>query len=290
VLQNGAPAVGWITSLQLRGDDLWATVDWVDTNAVEAIRSGRYAYCSPAVVFGAVDPESGEPIGARLTSVALTNRPFLDGMEPLTARDPRVASLSPESVHIPAAAKAERKTTMEDEKKMAEMPEAPPSKAMARLRAMAAKYMAMDEHEATENEIMEAIEALLEKFEASQAMEAASMSDRVIAEGRAPASARDRLVKLCRADRVTFDALYPASEAPAADARLMSTRVAPQGGAPVERAPAAQVRHADAAADRAAKLMSDNSALSYKDALLQASRELRDEALRPLTAILGGIK
>ena len=290
VLQNGAPAVGWITSLQLRGDDLWATVDWVDTNAVEAIRSGRYAYCSPAVVFGAVDPESGEPIGARLTSVALTNRPFLDGMEPLTARDPRVASLSPESVHIPAAAKAERKTTMEDEKKMAEMPEAPPSKAMARLRAMAAKYMAMHEHEATENEIMEAIEALLEKFEASQAMEAASMSDRVIAEGRAPASARDRLVKLCRADRVTFDALYPASEAPAADARLMSTRVAPQGGAPVERAPAAQVRHADAAADRAAKLMSDNSALSYKDALLQASRELRDEALRPLTAILGGIK
>lgn len=289
VLQNGAPAVGWITSLQLRGDDLWATVDWVDTNAVEAIRSGRYAYCSPAVVFGAIDPESGEPIGARLTSVALTNRPFLDGMEPLTARDPRVASLSPESVHIPAAAKAERKTTMEDEKKMAEMPEAPPSKAMARLRAMAAKYMAMDEHEATENEIMEAIEALLEKFEASQAMEAASMSDRVIAEGRAPATARDRLVKLCRADRATFDALYPAQTAPAVDARLMSARVSPQGGLPAERAPS-QVRHADAAADRAAKLMSDNSALSYKDALLQASRELRDEALRPLTAILGGIK
>jgi hypothetical protein len=240
-------------------------------------------------VFGAVDPESGENIGARLTSVALTNRPFLDGMEPLTARDPRVASLSPESVHVPAAAKAERTPKMEDEKKMADMPAPPPNKTMARLRAMAAKYMAMDEHEATENEIVDAIECLLEKFEQSQMAEAANMSDRVIAEGRAPAAARDRLAKLCRADRATFDALYPAGEAPAADAKLMSARVAPQGGAPAERAPAAPVRHADAAADRAARLMSAGT-LDYKTALLQASRELRDEALQPITAILGGLK
>ena len=99
-----------------------------------------------------------------------------------------------------------------------------------------------------------------------------------------------RSAKLCRADRATFDALYPASEAPAADARLMSARVAPQGGAPVERAPASPVRHADAAADRAAKLMSSNGGMDYKTALLQASRELRDEALAPITAILGGLK
>jgi hypothetical protein len=58
---------------------------------------------------------------------------------------------------------------------------------------------------------------------------------------------------------------------------------------PVERAPQV-VRHADAAADRAAKLMSAAPSLSYKDALLQASRELREEALAPLNAILGGLK
>jgi len=286
VLQHGAPAVGWITALEVRGEELWATVEWCDPAAVEAIRSGRYAYCSPAVVFGAVDPESGEPIGARLTSVALTNRPFLDGMEPVTARDPRAASLSPESVHIPAAIRAEKETKMEDEKKMAvPMGE---SKAMAKLRAMGATYCNL-EGQVEEMAILEAIEKMLEKLEELEMAESAAMSDRVIAEGRAPATARDRLVKLCRADRVTFDALYPAQSAPAADARLMSARVAPQGGIPAERAPS-PVRHADAAHDRATRLMSANAALTYKDALLQASRDLREEALAPLTALIGGLK
>lgn len=282
VLQHGAPAVGWVTSLEVRGDDLWATVEWCDPAAVEAIRSGRYAYCSPAIVFGAIDPESGESIGARLTSVALTNRPFLDGMEPVTARDPRASSLSPESVHIPAAVKVERTPKMEDEKKMGE------SKAMTKLRSMGATYCNLD-GQAEEMAILEAIEKMLEKLEMLEMAESAAMSDRVIAEGRAPATARDRLVKLCRADRATFEALYPAQAAPAADARLMSARVAPQGGIPAERAPS-PVRHADAAHDRATRLMSANAALTYKDALLQASRDLREEALAPLTALIGGLK
>lgn len=272
VLQNGAPAVGWVTHLESRGEaGLYAHVDWVDPQAVERIRMGQYAYCSPAVVFGAIDPESGEAIGPKLTSVALTNRPFLDGMAALTARDPVAASLAPESVHVPTAAAVQKETTMEPEKK-------------SPLAGLAVK-MGMDP-EAAENEIIAAIEALLEKFEQNQMAEAAQMSDRVIAEGRAPAASRDRLAKLCRADRPTFDALFPAVEAPASDAKLMSARVSPQGGVPTSRV-VAPVRHADAADDRAAKLMSDHG-LSYKDALLRASRDLRDEALAPLTAALGG--
>ena len=79
VMQHGAPAVGWVVHLESRGDaGLYAHVDWVDPEAVERIRLGQYAYCSPAVVFGAIDPESGAAIGPKLTSVALTNRPFLD--------------------------------------------------------------------------------------------------------------------------------------------------------------------------------------------------------------------
>ncbi len=283
VLQNGAPAVGWITQLEHRGDTLWAKVDWVDPTAVERIRAGQYAYCSPAIVFGAIDPESGESIGAKLTSVALTNRPFLDGMAPITARDAARASLSPESVHIPAATTV-AEVKMDDEKKMA----APEGKAMARLRAMAAKYMNLD-GQAEEMAILDAMEQMLEKLEALEVAESMQMSDRVIAEGRAPAAARDRLVRLCRADRGTFDALYPAQEAPAADARLMSARVAPQGGVAPAPVGASPVRHADAAHDRAVRLMSDRG-LDYKTALLQASRDLRDEALAPLTQILGGLK
>jgi len=272
VMQHGAPAVGWVVHLDNRGDaGLYAHVDWVDPQAVERIRMGQYAYCSPAVVFGAIDPASGEAIGPKLTSVALTNRPFLDGMAALTARDPVTASLAPESVHVPTAAAVQKETTMENEKK-------------SPLAGLAVK-MGMDP-EAAENEIIAAIESLLEKFEQNQMAEAAQMSDRVITEGRAPAASRDRLAKLCRADRGTFDALFPTLEAPASDAKLMSARVSPQGGVPASRV-VAPVRHADAADDRAAKLMSDHG-LSYKDALLRASRDLRDEALAPLTAALGG--
>jgi phage I-like protein len=273
VLQHGAPAVGWVTHLESRGDaGLFAHVDWVDPQAVERIRMGQYAYCSPAVVFGAIDPESGAAIGPKLTSVALTNRPFLDGMAALTARDPIAASLAPESVHVPTAVAVKEDKTME------------PEKMKSHLAGLAMK-MGMDP-EAAEDQIIAAIEALLEKFEQNQMMEAMQMSDRVIADGRAPAASRDRLAKLCRADRPTFDALFPAVEAPASDAKLMSARVSPQGGVPASRV-VAPVRHADAADDRAAKLMSDHG-LSYKDALLRASRDLRDEALAPLTAALGG--
>ena len=274
VMQNGAPAVGWVVHLESRGEaGLYANVDWVDPQAVERIRMGQYAYCSPAVVFGAIDPASGEAIGPKLTSVALTNRPFLDGMAALTARDPIAASLAPESVHVPtAAAVKEDKIIME------------PEKMKSVLAGLAAK-MQMDPA-SPDSDIIAALEALMERMEMSQMAEAAQMSDRIIAEGRAPAASRDRLAKLCRADRPTFDALFPTLEAPASDAKLMSARVSPQGGAPVSRV-ATPVRHADAADSRAAALMSAHG-MSYKDALLRASRDLRDEALAPLTAALGG--
>lgn len=86
-LQNGAPAVGWIVELDNRGDaGLYGRVQWCDAEAVGYIRTGRYRYFSPAVVFAAVNPVTGEPQGPTLVSGGLTNRPFLDGMEPVTAR------------------------------------------------------------------------------------------------------------------------------------------------------------------------------------------------------------
>ncbi len=86
VMQNGAPAIGWLKSLENRGKDgLWGTVEWMDAKAVDYIRSGRYKFFSPAVMFGAVDPVSGKNIGAAIVSGGLTNRPFLDGMAQVTA-------------------------------------------------------------------------------------------------------------------------------------------------------------------------------------------------------------
>lgn len=82
----GAPAQGWITKLEQRGGELWGLVDWLD-RAREYIEAGQYRYFSPAIRFGARDRMTNQPIGARMTSGALTNTPFLDGMQSLAARD-----------------------------------------------------------------------------------------------------------------------------------------------------------------------------------------------------------
>lgn len=83
---RGAPAQGWITQLDNRGETLWALVEWLP-QAREYIRAGQYKFFSPAIRFNALDRNTGAPIGARMTSGALTNNPFLDGMAPLAARD-----------------------------------------------------------------------------------------------------------------------------------------------------------------------------------------------------------
>ena len=83
---DGAPAQGWIKDLEVRGDGLWGQVEWGD-KAKEYIKAGQYKYFSPAIRFESKDQVSGKPIGARMTSGALTNTPFLDGMKPVMAKD-----------------------------------------------------------------------------------------------------------------------------------------------------------------------------------------------------------
>lgn len=85
--QAGAPAQGWIKQLDNRNaGGLWGLIAWGDL-ARQYILDGKYRFLSPAIRFGARHPETAQPIGARLTSVALTNRPFLRQMQPLAARD-----------------------------------------------------------------------------------------------------------------------------------------------------------------------------------------------------------
>lgn len=84
---DGAPAQGWILKLENRGAaGLWGLVEWLEP-ARTYIREGKYKFFSPAIRFGAKDRVTGQPIGARMTSGALTNNPFLDGLAPLAAKD-----------------------------------------------------------------------------------------------------------------------------------------------------------------------------------------------------------
>lgn len=87
---GGAPAPGWILDLQVReaaeggGVELWALAKW-NEKAKQQIKAGEYKWTSVAIWRKAVDPVSGEDMGPVLTSVALTNHPFIQGMAPLAA-------------------------------------------------------------------------------------------------------------------------------------------------------------------------------------------------------------
>jgi phage I-like protein len=83
---SGAPAAGWIKDLRVAGDRLLALVRWLPTARAQ-IRSGAYKYISAAIRFATVDRVTGRPAGAKLSSAGLTNTPFIDGLQPLAAKD-----------------------------------------------------------------------------------------------------------------------------------------------------------------------------------------------------------
>lgn len=96
--QDGAPAQGWIQELAVRLNgaeaELWALTRWLEP-AKTYIREERYKWASVSVVFGAIDAVTGQNVGALLTSVALTNQPFIEGMQKLTA-DKKLKKLNAE--------------------------------------------------------------------------------------------------------------------------------------------------------------------------------------------------
>lgn len=86
---GGVPAQGWACELGLRNGargeaQLWALTRFLEP-ARSYIRNEQYKWASVSVLFNAVDPRTGEAVGAVLTSVALTNTPFIEGMQRLAA-------------------------------------------------------------------------------------------------------------------------------------------------------------------------------------------------------------
>ena len=89
VFSEGAtPARGWVHSLEMRKKDdpyrvsLWALVEF-GQEATAINRSGGYKFCSGVFEFDAVDRVTGETCGCELTSLALTDSPFIDGQRPI---------------------------------------------------------------------------------------------------------------------------------------------------------------------------------------------------------------
>lgn len=75
-----AEAAGWVQELKVENDALLARIDWL-ADAVELIKAKKYKYLSPVLVLHTVDQVTGEDMGCSLHSVALTNKPFFEGLD-----------------------------------------------------------------------------------------------------------------------------------------------------------------------------------------------------------------
>ncbi len=71
--------------------------------AASLIKNREYRYISPAINFAAKDKGTGKPVGAALTSVALTNRPFLEELPEVRLSDPAYQLIDTGSVHVDGA-------------------------------------------------------------------------------------------------------------------------------------------------------------------------------------------
>ena len=98
---GGAPAAGWVQKLEMRGERLWGLVEWC-ADAAQAIRLGKFRYCSGVFVFDEPDRQSGRDTVCAIDSVALTNRPFLDGQTPIALTRRSLEKPMPEDMPPPA--------------------------------------------------------------------------------------------------------------------------------------------------------------------------------------------
>lgn len=74
------PASGWLKAVEDAPDEngvLWGQAEFTP-RAQEMVKGGEYKYLSPVINWGARNKLTGEQQGATLTSMALTNRPFLE--------------------------------------------------------------------------------------------------------------------------------------------------------------------------------------------------------------------
>jgi hypothetical protein len=86
---DGLPSWAWTLDLQSRlGADgkpsLWALTEFIP-ETVQQIREKKYRWCSLAVSPIYIDPVTGDDQGPTVTSIALTNDPFIQGLVPLAA-------------------------------------------------------------------------------------------------------------------------------------------------------------------------------------------------------------
>jgi len=73
-------AAGWLKTITQEGEKLYAEIEWTE-KAAKKIRDKEFKYISPEFDLNWKDPETSKEYGAVISGVALTNIPFLKGMD-----------------------------------------------------------------------------------------------------------------------------------------------------------------------------------------------------------------
>ena len=110
----GGEAAGWVKALT-NGSALFAEVEWTD-EAANRIRDKKFRFISPEWHMNYPDKESNKTIGPTLLSVALTNRPFLEGMEPVVLSDELAGSFMFSEQAVKAMLPMEEQVAIDDAK------------------------------------------------------------------------------------------------------------------------------------------------------------------------------
>jgi len=100
------PAAGYVLATEVRADGLFALTEFTQ-RAADMIKAGEYRFCSGVFDFTRVDPRSGDPLPCVLDTIALTNRPFIDGQHPIVLSKlvPLTAGATMQEIDLKALAK-----------------------------------------------------------------------------------------------------------------------------------------------------------------------------------------
>lgn len=107
---------GFVHDFAIRDDGLWALIELFPETA-EQIKAGKFRFCSVVVHFDSIDRKTGEPVGAEVFEIGLTNSPFIDGLTPIKLS--RSASLRAEGHAMAKEAKATTDDLLKEAKKRA---------------------------------------------------------------------------------------------------------------------------------------------------------------------------
>lgn len=196
------PAAGWVESLEIREDGVYAQVRWT-ARAKGMIEAREYRYISPVV---GLDADTDEAVA--LYSVAITNTPAIDGMQPLAASKTVVVT---GAAPAPTSDSSDIVNPNSGDTQMIE--------ALASELGVEATTEAIKEHfvslkskvEEQEQELVTATTKLLELASEKAEMEAKAKIDAAIDEGRISESQREFALSLSRESDDLFNQFLSAS-------------------------------------------------------------------------------